>query len=109
MLRPFVAARATADELDLAHLTAGDVTAFIRAECPRRPRGSAKLLVTALRSLLGFLHVQGVLAASLQAAVPSVAGWRLAGLPSALEPDQLRRLLASCDRAPRPGGGTSRS
>jgi integrase/recombinase XerD len=27
-----------------------------------------------------------------------VAGWRLAGLPKAPEPDQLRRLLAACDR-----------
>jgi integrase len=27
-----------------------------------------------------------------------VAGWRLSGLPKGLEPDQLRRLLASCDR-----------
>ena len=35
---------------------------------------------------------------SLSAAVPSVAGWRLAGLPRGLEPGQARRLLSSCDR-----------
>jgi len=32
-----------------------------------------------------------------------VAGWRLAGLPRALEPEQLRRLFASCDRRRRLG------
>jgi len=31
-------------------------------------------------------------------AVPSVAHWRLAGLPRALDADQVRRLLASCDQ-----------
>jgi len=70
----------------------------VLAVCPGRSRGSAKLLVTALRSLLGFLHVEGMLAESLVGAVPSVAGWRLAGLPRGLEPAQARRLLASCDR-----------
>jgi integrase/recombinase XerD len=35
---------------------------------------------------------------SLASAVPSVAGWKLAGLPRALTPAQQRALLASCDR-----------
>jgi integrase/recombinase XerD len=98
MVRPFLAARVTDGGFDLEHLAAGDVTAFVLAECPRRSVPSAKLLVTALRSLLTFLHVDGVLEWSLTAAVPSVADWRLAGLPQALEPDNVRRLLASCDR-----------
>ena len=42
--------------------------------------------VSALRSLLGFWHVQGLIGRPLAGAVPSVAGWRLAGLPRALEP-----------------------
>lgn len=33
-------------------------------------------------------------------AVPSVAGWRLAGLPKALDAGQVRLLLASCGRSP---------
>ncbi len=98
MVRPFLIGRATTDGLGLAHLTPGDVTAFVLAECPRRSRGSAKLIVTALRSLLAYLHVGGVLEKSLQAAVPSVAGWRLAGLPRTLEMEQVHRLWRSCDR-----------
>ena len=35
--------------------------------------------------------------------MPSVAGWRLSGLPKGLEPGQLRRLLAGCDRRTRSG------
>jgi hypothetical protein len=51
MVRPFVASRLNAaGELDLRSLTAGDLLAFVLAECPHRRPGSAKLLVTALRS-----------------------------------------------------------
>jgi integrase len=66
--------------------------------CPGRAVGSAKLIVCALRSRLRWLHLTG--------AVPGIAdggrsvggGWRLPGLPKGLEPGQLRRLLAICDR-----------
>ena len=56
------------------------------------------MIVCALRSLLRWLHVTGTVPGSLSAAVPSVAGWRLSGLPKGLDPGQLRRLLAGCDR-----------
>ena len=97
-VRPFVAGRLRDGVLDLAGVTAGDVTAFVLAVCPGRAVGSAKLIVCALRSLLRWLHLTGAVEVSLAAAVPSVAGWRLSGLPKGLDPGQLRRLLASCDR-----------
>jgi integrase/recombinase XerD len=99
MVRPFLAVQATPD-LDLQGLTPGDVTGFVLAQCPQRSCGSAKLLVTALRSLLRFLHGDGALPRPLSDAVPSVAGWKLAGLPKALDAGQMRRLLASCSRSP---------
>ena len=98
MVRPFVASRLNAaGELDLRGLTAGDVLAFVLAQCPHRRPGSAKLLVTALRSLLSYLHVEGVVARPLAPVVPSVAGWRLSGLPRGLEAEQVTALLDSCD------------
>jgi site-specific recombinase XerD len=98
MVRPFVSARVNAaGELDLRTLDAGDVLGFVLAECPHRRPGSAKLLVTALRSLLGYLHVEGVIARALAPVVPSVAGWRLAGLPRGLGAEQVTALLDSCD------------
>ncbi len=97
-VRPFVAARETDGELDLEHLTAGEVTGFVLDACRDRSQRSGKMTVTALRSLLNFLHLDGVLAAPLVAAVPSAASWRLARLPKALDPGDPARLLASCDR-----------
>jgi integrase len=73
------------------------VLGFVLADCQRRPRRSTKLMVTALRSLLRFLHVEGVIDRPLSQVVPSVACWRLQGLPRGLGPDQVRALLESCD------------
>jgi integrase/recombinase XerD len=97
-VRPFVAGREKAGGLDLDTLTAAEVTGFVLAACPGKPKGTAKLTVTALRSLLGFLHVEGLIGEPLGEAVPAVASWRLAGLPAALGPAQVAALLASCDR-----------
>jgi len=97
-VRPFVAGRLREGVLELSGLTAVDVLGFVLGACPGRAVGSAKLIVCALRSLLGWLHVTGIVSAPLASAVPSVAGWQLSGLPKGLEPGQLRRLLVACDR-----------
>jgi integrase/recombinase XerD len=103
-VRPFLGGRLRdGDELDLAGLSAADVVAFVVARCPAQSRGAAKMTVTGLRSLLGFLHLRGLVSGPLAAAVPATASWRLSGLPRALEPEQLQALLESCDRAS-PGG-----
>lgn len=87
-----------ANELELSGLTAADVIGFVVARCPTQSRGAAKMTVTALRSLLGFLHLRGMVGESLVGAVPSTASWRLSGLPRALEPEQVDALLGSCER-----------
>ena len=98
MVRPFVQGRLSADcrALELERLTAADIISFV-VTCPRQSRGAAKLTVTALRSFLRFLHLDGIIEESLDSAVPSVAGRRLVGLPKGLAPDQVRRLFASCN------------
>jgi integrase/recombinase XerD len=98
LVRPFVAAHYGRDGSGLAGLCAADISRFVLASAPGQAVASAKLLVTALRSVLGFLHVQGYPPSPLADAVPSVAGWRLAPLPKALEDAQVTRLLAGCDR-----------
>src|SRR5258708_17636362 len=85
----------------LEQLTAGEVRAFVLAQARKQPR-SAKRIVTALRSLLRFLHVDGILAVPLAGAVPSPAGDALAGLPPALEPRQAEAMLAPRHPAPAP-------
>lgn len=104
-LRPFLDSRNSADglALELGNLSPADIISFVVARCPRQNSGMAKLTVTALRSFLGFLHLEGITERSLVCAVPSVARRRLVGLPKGLEPDQVQRLLTSC-RANTPVG-----
>jgi len=102
-VRPFLAGIAGDGEPGLGELSAAQVTAFVVDRCPEQSRGAAKMTVTALRSLLGFLHVQGLIERSLVGAVPSAAGWRLSGLPRGLEPGQVRELLDSCELGTRTG------
>ncbi len=95
----FLDGRSPAHGVDLGELTAGEVSAFVAAECGRRRSvGSVNNVVTALRALLRFLHVQGHTATSLATAVPTAPGWRGGGMPRALAAGQVARLLASCDR-----------
>lgn len=103
MVRPFLTSRGPGGELDLGGLSAADVTRFVATEAPRRSPASAQLMATALRSLLRFLDLEGLTASSLADAVPSVAVRRLSGLPKALEPGEVERLLGSCDRSTRLG------
>ena len=97
-VRAFVVGQVRVDRRELAELSAGDVMGFVLASSPAKAKGSRKLQVTALRSLLHWLHVEGLIPAALLGSVPAVAGWRLAALPQALEPRQVLRLLAGCDR-----------
>jgi len=97
-VRPFVAGRLIGDRVDLSGVTAADVSAFVVAVCPTRPPGPAKVIVTAMRALLGFLYLEATLPVALAASVPSVASWRLARLPRPLTAGQVRALLDSCDR-----------
>jgi integrase/recombinase XerD len=79
-------------------LSAGDATAFVLEASKRYGTGTVKYFVTVLRSLLRYLYLHGQIEADLSGALPAVAGWRLQSLPRALDPDQVRRLLRSCDR-----------
>lgn len=94
-VRPFVECR-TREERGLEQLSAGEVTAFVVEQARRAPR-SLPHLVPALRSLLRYLHVTGVTAVGLASAVPTMARWKLTGLPKALPAEQVGALLASCD------------
>ncbi len=93
---------AAGGELDLGRLSAGEVGRFVLEQCAARSVGSAKNVVMALRSLLRFLHVDGVTARDLAGAVPAVASQRRS-LPRALDPRVVARLLASCDRRTKAG------
>ena len=86
------------DDCDFGALTPGEVTDFVLRECRRRGPGSAKNLVTSLRSLLRFCYLQGHTARQLARAVPAAAGWRGGALPRGMDAGQVSRLLRSCDQ-----------
>ena len=97
--RQFFAALSDGGQLALDGLTSADISRYVVAETRRRGRGYAKLMVCALRSLLRFLQLEGLVDGALVAAVPAVAHWRSSGLPKALAPGQFEQLLATCDRS----------
>jgi len=91
--REFATARFDTESPRWDQLTPSDIADFVTQESRRWSIGCCKLKVTGLRSLLRYLHVRGDILRNLADCVPAVAGWRLAWLPRALEPDQIDRLL----------------
>jgi len=96
--RGFLVSGQRGGKVELETLTAGGVTAFV-VELSRRRPSSVPCAAMVLRSLLRFLHVDGVVEAGLADAIPSVAHRKLVGLPKALTSEQVAALLASCDQA----------
>lgn len=96
--RSFLQHRSIVDEAGLAGLTSAQVTDFVVSESRRRTVGYTKSITTRLRCWLRYLHVEGLTPNALAAAVPSVAGWQLTGLPQAISAGDVARLLKSCDR-----------
>lgn len=60
-------------------------------------KASAQKLVTALRMFLRYLAAQGKCHATLDQAVPAIAGWRLATLPRCLTAAEVDRAVEACD------------
>ncbi|MCX5215903.1 site-specific integrase [Kitasatospora sp. NBC_00240] len=98
LVRPFLAARVCAAGLDLKTLSAADVIAFMLARSGSASPATVQRTGTALRALLRFLHLQGLIDNSLVGAVPTAANWKLAALPKYLTREQVATLLHSCDR-----------
>lgn len=83
----------------------GDDPSVLDARCLRqfvlkqsqRGRHMAQRCRTALRMFLRFLIAEGHCRAGLLGAIPLVAHWRLAPLPRYLLPEDVERLVTSCD------------
>jgi len=83
--------------LDLSGLTAGEVTAYVVGECRRRHVGSAKVVVTALRSLLRFMSLEGHTARPLAGAVPGASAMGGGFLARGVTSEVVDALVGSCD------------
>ena len=86
------------DDPEFVHVTAGTATKFVTVECTTRSRGWAKAVVVALRCLLRYLYLEGLIPMPLAQAVPTPAGWANSQLPKVLKPSEVAALMAACDR-----------
>jgi len=94
--RRFLSALEVRDLAAVGRISTPDISDFILQEAQSLSVGSTKFVVSHLRSFLRFLHVRG-LCRQLAAAVPAVAGHRIARLPRHIPWGEVRKLLDSCD------------
>jgi site-specific recombinase XerD len=97
-IRSFLKDRFGGATATLSLLCARDVVAFVQHQARRLHPKRAKLLTSALRSFLRYARYRGEVKLDLAAAVPIVPNWSMSSIPRAIEPDQVRQLLASIDR-----------
>lgn len=98
-VRRFLTDRFEAKPVSLADILPGDITQFVLRYARTMSSCRARLLASALRSYFRFLFVRGEIPTDLGAAIPAVATWRLSSVPKSIEPDQVERLLESCNRS----------
>jgi site-specific recombinase XerD len=84
---------AGANDLDAMQLA--DIDAYVQSRCPALRRASRKNVAQQLRCFLKFLHVTGRTALDLAAGVISPTLYACEAMPSLLDPEQIRAVLAS--------------
>jgi integrase len=70
---------------------------FVLEKSQKSGWAAAKKCTTALRMFLRFLIAGGKCAVGLEAAIPVVAHWRLSSLPRYVQPEEVERIINSCD------------
>lgn len=108
LARLFVRAAVGDNPIEPTRFHPSDVIAFVASLRGRFSPRSMKTVRTALRSFFRFLRFEGLSDDRLEAAIPTVAYWRLSTLPRALRDDQVAQVLASFDTST-PGGRRDRA
>jgi len=82
---------------DPKRFDAQGLRAFVFERARTCSRGTAKLIVTALRMFLRYLITKGKCESGLEHALPTLARWRLSTLPRYLPDADVERVIAACD------------
>lgn len=82
---------------DLKQLNARGLRQYFLKYCDGKGHAVIKHGATALRMFVRFLITEGRCPAGLEAAIPLVPHWRLSSLPRYLQPEEVERIVASCD------------
>ncbi len=98
-VRRFLTERFGDEPLHLSKLSPSGLEGFVVRHAPSMCAKRAQLMVSALRSFLRFLLQQGEIATDLASGVPTVAGGCRSTVPKYLSPQEVERLLKSCDRS----------
>jgi site-specific recombinase XerD len=94
----FLRARFGCGPVDLSTLSPDDVVEYVTLQASRMPARRLKLVITALRALLGYGQMRGEVGPGIVAAMPSVASWATTpALPRAISADHARLATASCN------------
>jgi site-specific recombinase XerD len=103
VLRRFLTDQFGHGPLALGTLDMSTITAFVIRRARTMSPKSAQGIVTALRSICRFLQQRGAIDRDLAGGLPSVVDWRLATLPKYLTPEDVERVLQTCDCRTRVG------
>jgi site-specific recombinase XerD len=96
----FLSQRFSDGKLLLRSLRPADISDFVlHTLCAASSNTVTHNLLAGLRSLLRFLYERGEIATNLASAVPTVSRWRFTQLPKFLQPEEVERLLNSCDQS----------
>jgi site-specific recombinase XerD len=98
VVRRFLLQRFGTRTVSIEALTPQDIRAFVARSSAHRAPISTREIGVGLRSYLRFKAVGGASIERLCAAIPEAMRWRLSGLPRALMPEEIERLLSAFDR-----------
>jgi site-specific recombinase XerD len=96
--RSFLSERFPKGPLHFQRITAADIIAFVQRQAALVTSRRAPLVVTALRSFLRYLFLQGIVAIDLAPCVPTIATWSLSDVPRFLAGEQIQKILSACDK-----------
>jgi site-specific recombinase XerD len=82
---------------DFGEWNAHRIRAFLLQRSKQCGDATAEHLITAMRAFLRYLSFRGLCRWDLEHAIPSLAHWRLAILPTSLTEKEVDRVIASCD------------
>jgi site-specific recombinase XerD len=96
--RHFLVERFGDAPLCVRDLTPDDIARFLLRHARSGSPSAAKRMVTGLRSFFRFLFLNGQTESDLAGAVATVPQWRLAELPKYLTPEEVERVIQTCER-----------
>ena len=82
---------------DPVRFEARSLREFVLEKSQQNGWAAAKMCTTAIRMFLRFLIAEGKCATGLDEAIPVLAHWRLSSIPRYVQPEEVERIIDTCD------------